>query len=66
MLPLKNRYSKHMQYKFQHGFKSFLEIRKTERTWHFPLLAGICVGLCLLVAGILTGRSMVTCPVWAR
>ena len=29
--------------------KPLLEIKETERLWHFPFLAGLCVGLCLLV-----------------
>ena len=33
--------------------KSLLEIKKTERLWHFPFLAGICIGICLLSADIL-------------
>lgn len=39
--------------KFNHRFNNhvhaFLELNKTERLWHFPLSAGLCVGLCLLV-----------------
>ncbi|ROI09473.1 hypothetical protein EGH90_04050 [Kaistella haifensis] len=39
--------------KFNHRLNNhvhaFLELNKTERLWHFPLLAGLCVGLCLLV-----------------
>ncbi|MBU4538633.1 MAG: FUSC family protein [Weeksellaceae bacterium] len=29
--------------------ESLVEIKKTERLWHFPFLAGICVGLCLFI-----------------
>lgn len=39
--------------KFRHRLnapiQSFIEIKKTERLWHFPFLAGLCVGTCLLV-----------------
>ncbi|MGA9212207.1 FUSC family protein [Kaistella sp.] len=39
--------------KFNHELnsrvKSLVEIKTTERLWHFPFLAGICVGLCLFV-----------------
>ncbi len=28
---------------------AFLELKKSERLWHFPLSAGLCVGLCLWV-----------------
>ena len=39
--------------KFNHRLnthvQAFLELKKTERLWHYPLLAGLCVGLCLLV-----------------
>ena len=39
--------------KFQHQLtsrvKSLVEIKKTERLWHFPFLAGICIGICLLI-----------------
>lgn len=36
-------------HKLNHHLKSFVEIRETERLWHFPFLAGLCVGLCLFV-----------------
>lgn len=29
--------------------RSMMEIKKTERQWHFPLLAGVCIGVCLFV-----------------
>lgn len=39
--------------KFRHRLndpiQSLIEIKKTERLWHFPLLAGLCVGSCLSV-----------------
>lgn len=35
--------------KIQHHVKPILEIKKTERQWHFPVLAGICIGFCLFV-----------------
>lgn len=35
-------------HKFNRHLQSIIEIRKTERLWHFPALAGICIGLCLL------------------
>lgn len=39
--------------KFNHRLnthvQAFLELKKTERIWHFPFLAGMCVGLCLFV-----------------
>lgn len=35
--------------KIQQHVKPILEIKKTERQWHFPVLAGICVGFCLFV-----------------
>ena len=39
--------------KFNHRLnthvQAFVELKKTERLWHFPLLAGLCVGLCLWV-----------------
>ncbi|WHF52846.1 FUSC family protein [Chryseobacterium gotjawalense] len=39
--------------RFQHQLndhvKSLVEIKKTERLWHFPFLAGICVGVCLFI-----------------
>ena len=39
--------------KFHHQLndhvKSLMEIKKTERLWHFPFLAGICIGICLLI-----------------
>lgn len=42
-----------LKMKFHHQLndhvKSLIEIKKTERLWHFPLLAGICVGICLLI-----------------
>jgi uncharacterized membrane protein YccC len=37
----------HMQLRDQ--VKSLIEIKKTERLWHFPLLAGICIGICLFI-----------------
>lgn len=37
--------------KFRHQLnthvKALIELKKTERLWHFPLLAGICIGICL-------------------
>lgn len=36
-------------HRLNHHIKPLVEIKKTGRLWHFPLLAGICVGLCLLV-----------------
>lgn len=27
--------------------KSLIELKKTERLWHFPFLAGTCIGICL-------------------
>ncbi len=30
-------------------FQYLLEVKSTERKWHFPLLAAICVGCCLLL-----------------
>lgn len=48
-----------MKRRFRHTFreyaKSFVEIKQTERRWHFPLLAGICVGLCVFT-GWLVGK----------
>lgn len=35
--------------KIRSSVKGLIEIRETERKWHFPLLAGICVGACLFV-----------------
>lgn len=36
-------------YQLNHHVKSLLEIKKTERLWHFPFLAAICIGLCLFI-----------------
>lgn len=38
-----------LHHRFNTHIKSLVEIKKTERLWHFPLLAGLCVGLCLFV-----------------
>ncbi|MDO5656309.1 MAG: FUSC family protein [Flavobacteriaceae bacterium] len=29
--------------------KSLMQIKETERLWHFPVIAGLCVGVCLLI-----------------
>lgn len=29
--------------------KSLIKIKDTERLWHFPVIAGLCVGICLLI-----------------
>lgn len=36
-------------------FKDFIELKKTDRKWHLPVLAGICVGLPVMV-GFFTGH----------
>ncbi len=40
---------KQIRHRLNSHIKSFVEIRETERLWHFPVLAGVCVGLCLFV-----------------
>lgn len=32
-----------------HRFQYLLEFRQTERKWHFPVLAALCIGSCLLI-----------------
>lgn len=39
----------------QNRFQYLIEIKKTERKWHFPILAALCVGSCLLI-GWLSGK----------
>lgn len=34
-------------------FQYLFEIKKTERKWHFPFLAAICVGSCLMIGWLL-------------
>lgn len=43
------------RYIIRRELRSLLELKKTERLWHIPLLAGLCVGLPLLV-GLFFGR----------
>lgn len=38
-----------LRHRLNAPIQSFIEIKKTERLWHFPFLAGICVGICLLI-----------------
>ncbi|MCW3162681.1 FUSC family protein [Chryseobacterium oryctis] len=38
-----------------HRFQYLLEFKKTERKWHFPFLAALCVGTCLFI-GYFTGK----------
>lgn len=33
----------------QHRFQYLLEFKQTERKWHFPFLAALCIGSCLLI-----------------
>lgn len=35
--------------KIKHHIRPIVAINKTERRWHFPVLAGFCIGLCLFV-----------------
>lgn len=32
-----------------HSVKGFIQIKESERKWHFPIIAGICVGICLFI-----------------
>ncbi|CAA7386476.1 FUSC family protein [Chryseobacterium fistulae] len=32
-----------------HQFQYLLEVKKTERKWHFPFLASLCIGTCLFI-----------------
>ncbi|MDQ0780199.1 hypothetical protein [Chryseobacterium sp. W4I1] len=32
-----------------HRFHYLLEFKKTERKWHFPFLAALCIGSCLFI-----------------
>lgn len=41
----KDKFSK----KINSSVKGLIEIKESERKWHFPVLAGICVGACLFV-----------------
>ncbi len=36
-------------------YQYLLEFRKSDRKWHFPFLASLCVGICLLI-GYFTGK----------
>ncbi len=38
-----------------HRFQYLLEIKETERKWHFPFLAALCIGSCLFI-GYFTGK----------
>uniref|UniRef100_A0AAU6WSI1 HPP family protein n=1 Tax=Chryseobacterium endophyticum TaxID=1854762 RepID=A0AAU6WSI1_9FLAO len=38
-----------------HQFQYLLEIKETERKWHFPFLAALCIGSCLFI-GYFTGK----------
>lgn len=33
----------------QHRFQYLLEFKQTERKWHFPFLAALCIGSCLFI-----------------
>ena len=39
--------------RFNRHIESLWTLKETERRWHFPSLAGLCVGLCLAVGQIL-------------
>lgn len=36
-----------------HRFQYLIEVQKTERKWHFPFLAALCVGTCLMIGWLL-------------
>ncbi|GAB0155708.1 hypothetical protein CHRYSEOSP005_09700 [Chryseobacterium sp. Alg-005] len=36
-----------------HRFQYLIEVQKTERKWHFPFLAALCVGSCLFIGWFL-------------
>ncbi|WP_419868780.1 FUSC family protein [Chryseobacterium sp. CT-SW4] len=36
-----------------HRFQYLIEMKKTERKWHFPVLAALCIGSCLLIGWLL-------------
>ena len=38
-----------------HRFQYLLEFKKTERKWHFPILAALCIGSCLFI-GYYSGK----------
>ncbi|MDP9962197.1 FUSC family protein [Chryseobacterium lathyri] len=38
-----------------HRFQYLLEFKKTERKWHFPFLAALCIGSCLFI-GYFSGK----------
>ncbi len=43
--------------RFNRHIESLWTLKETERRWHFPVLAGVCIGICLSV-GQLLGQPM--------
>ncbi|WP_292009810.1 FUSC family protein [Chryseobacterium sp.] len=37
----------------RHHFQYLIEMKETERKWHFPVLAALCIGSCLLIGWLL-------------